>query len=147
MKKTIVLGSDHGGFVYKKALIDHLEKQGYATIDVGTHSEVSCNYPDYAHQAAIKVANQEADFGVVICNTGIGVSIVANKVKSIRCAVGYDDEVVRLTRQHNDANMLAFGAHFMSLGDIIRRIDIFLNTPFEGGRHQVRVDLIKHYEQ
>lgn len=142
----IVVASDHGGFVYKKEIIKYLESSGHTIVDVGTFSEGSCNYPDYAIPAGEMVAGGEVDFGIVLCNTGIGVSIAANKVKGVRCAIGYDDRVVELTREHNDANMLAFGAHFMMLEDVIRRIDIFLKTPFLEGRHATRVGIIEDYE-
>jgi ribose 5-phosphate isomerase B len=142
----IIVASDHGGYNYKKAIIEHLNKQNHSTIDGGTHDTGSCHYPLYAFIAAEKVRDKEADYGIVICNTGIGISIAANKVKGVRCAVGYSDEVVALTRRHNDANMLAFGAHFMDLADVLRRIDIFLKTEHEGDRHQLRVDLITDYE-
>jgi ribose 5-phosphate isomerase B len=142
----IVVASDHGGFAYKSAIISHLEAKGHQTIDGGTHDAGSCHYPSYAIPAGELVASGQADRGVVICNTGIGISIAANKVKGVRCAVGYDDKVVELTRRDNDANMIAFGAHFMKLEDVLHRLDIFLEAPFDGGRHQTRVDIIKDYE-
>lgn len=143
---TIAIGTDHGGFLYKKDIIAHLESQGHQVIDVGTYSSDSTHYPNFAIAAAEKVASGAARFGIVICNSGIGISIAANKVKGVRCAVGYDDRVTELTRRDNDANMVSFGAHFMKLEDVIRRIDIFMNTPFDGGRHETRVDIIKDYE-
>ncbi len=142
----IVVASDHGGYDYKAAIIQHLEAKGHQTIDGGTHDTGSCHYPSYAIPAGELVASGQADRGIVICNTGIGISIAANKVKGVRCAVAYDDQVVELTRRDNDANMMAFGAHFMKLDDVLRRVDIFLEAPFEGGRHKVRVDIIKAYE-
>jgi ribose 5-phosphate isomerase B len=142
----IVVASDHGGFAYKAAIIKYLEVKGHECTDVGTFEEGSCHYPSFAIPAGELVASGQADFGIVLCNTGIGISIAANKVKGVRCAIGYSDEVVALTRRHNDANMLAFGAHFMRLEDILRRIDIFLEAPFEGGRHSTRVGIITDYE-
>lgn len=140
--KTISIGSDHGGFDYKEAVKQHLEQSGYKVIDVGTYSKDSCHYPVFGAEAAKKVANHEADFGIVICTSGEGIMMAANKIKGVRCGLGYNDDVTRLSRQHNDANMIAFGQKFMSLEDVIRRVDIFLNTEFEGGRHQTRVEII-----
>ncbi len=143
---NIVVGSDHGGFTYKAAIIKHLEAKGHHVIDVGTNSFESTHYPNFAIGAGEKISCGEAMFGFVICNSGIGISIAANKVKGVRCGVGYDDTVVALTRKDNNANMLSFGAHFMALEDVLRRVDIFLATPFDGGRHATRVDIIKAYE-
>lgn len=145
--KTISVGSDHGGLEYKNAVVEHLKKQGYKVIDVGTDSKDSCHYPIFGAEAAKKVASHEADFGVVICTSGEGIMMAANKIKGVRCGLGYNDDVARLSRQHNDANMIAFGQKFMSLEDVIRRVDIFLNTDFEGGRHLTRVEIIKDLEK
>lgn len=141
----IAIGSDHGGFNYKKEIIKHLLEKGYEIIDCGTHNEESCDYPLFGFQAAQKVSLKEADFGIVVCTTGEGIMISANKVKGIRCALGYCDEVTVLCRQHNDANMIAFGQKYMALEDVLRRVDLFLNTSFEGGRHARRVDLINNF--
>jgi ribose 5-phosphate isomerase B len=143
----IIVASDHGGFPFKAEIIKHLTSMGHQITDGGTFNEGSCHYPTYAFFAAEKVRDGLVDRGVLLCSTGIGISIAANKVKGVRCAVGYSDEVVNLTRKDNDANMIAFGAKFMELKDIIRRIDIFLAVNHEGGRHQTRVDLITDYEQ
>ncbi len=143
----IAIGSDHGGFEYKEQLSTYLKSQGYEIIDVGTDSKDSCHYPIFGEKAANLVAEKVCDFGIVICTSGEGICISANKVKGIRCGIGYNDEVSRLMRQHNDANMIAFGEKFMSFEDVKRRVDIFLNTDFEGGRHQLRVDLIKKIEK
>ena len=138
----IAIGSDHGGFAYKEEIKNHLEFHGYEVIDVGTHSEESCHYPVYGEAVARKVANKEADYGIVICTSGEGISMAANKVPGVRCGIAYNDEVARLMRQHNNANVISFGQKFMALEDVLRRIDIFLKTEFEGGRHQTRVDMI-----
>lgn len=140
--KRISLGCDHGGYEAKEIVKKHLLNNGYEVIDVGTYSTESCNYAIYGINAAKKVANKEVDFGIVICSSGEGISIAANKIKGIRCGVGYNDDVAHLLREHNDANMIAFGAKFMQTEDIIRRIDIFLKSNFEGGRHQIRVNTI-----
>lgn len=143
----IALGCDHGGFLAKEALKKHLESEGHQIIDVGTYSQESCNYAEFGLKAAELVASGECKFGIVICNSGEGISIAANKVKLIRCGIGYNDEVAELTRQHNNCNMLAFGAKFMPIDDIIRRTDLFLKAEFLGGRHLKRVETIINYEK
>ena len=143
----IAVGSDHGGLEYKNAIKEHLEKQGHEVIDVGTYSKDSCHYPIYGVGAVRKVASKECDYGVVVCTSGEGISIAANKVKGVRCGIAYNDDVARLMRQHNNANVISFGQAFMSLEDVLRRVDIFLNTEFEGGRHQTRVDMISNIEK
>ena len=143
----IAIGSDHGGVDQKDEVVKYLKSKGYEVIDVGTNSHDSCHYPVFGAEVAKRVANKECDFGVVICTSGEGICIAANKVKGIRCGIGYNDEVSRLMRQHNDANVIAFGAKFMDTKDVIRRIDIFLSTEFEGGRHQTRVDMISELEK
>ena len=140
----ISIGCDHGGYQQKQAVIKYLKEQGYEVKDVGTYSEESCHYPTYGEAAARLVASHECDFGIVICTSGEGIMMAANKVPGIRCGLGYNDDVSRLMRQHNDANMIAFGAKFMSNEEVINRIKIFLNTKFEGGRHALRVDLINN---
>ena len=135
----IVVASDHAGYAYKKEIKAFLKEKGIQVIDVGTNSIESCDYPVFAHEAAKKVAEGDADYGVLICSSGEGISIAANKHKGIRCGLAYNDEVARLIRQHNNANMIAFGATFMKLPEVKKRIEIFLKTPFEGGRHERRV--------
>ncbi len=142
----IALGSDHGGLNYKNEIISHLLKMGHEVIDCGTFKEESCDYPVFAFSAAHKVSEGEAQYGIVVCTTGEGIMMAANKVKGIRCAMGYNDEVVVLSRQHNNANMIAFGQKFMSLSDVLHRVDLFLSTDFEGGRHLRRVNLIDDYK-
>ena len=142
----IAIGSDHGGFDYKKEIIEKLEKEGHEVIDCGTFSKDSCNYAEFALKVANEVALKNAEKGIVICNSGEGVSIAANKVKGVRCGIGYCDEVAQLLRNHNDANMIAFGAHFATLEEVERRIDIFLKSEFLGERHQKRVQTIIDYE-
>ena len=137
----ISIGSDHGGFAYKEAIKKHLEGK-YEVIDVGTYSEESCNYPEFGIKAAKLVASRECQYGIVVCTSGEGIMMSANKVRGVRCAMGYNDEVSALARQHNNANMIAFGQKFMELEDVLRRVDIFLNTEFEGGRHATRVQII-----
>lgn len=142
----IAIGSDHGGYDQKEVIINHLKDKGYEVVDVGTNSTASCNYPVYGEKVADLVANHDVDYGIVVCTSGEGICMSANKVKGVRCGIAYNDEVARLMRQHNDANVVAFGAKFMNDEDVLRRVDIFLSTQFEGGRHQKRVDLINLIE-
>ena len=143
----IAIGSDHGGYDQKEEVKAYLKEKGYEVTDVGTDSHESCHYPIFGAEVAKLVAEKQCDFGVVICTSGEGICMAANKIKGIRCGIGYNDEVSKLMRQHNDANIISFGAKFMDTKDVIRRIDLFLNTPFEGGRHQTRVDLISNLEK
>lgn len=143
----IAIGSDHGGVDQKDEVVKYLKSKGYEVIDVGTNSHDSCHYPVFGAEVAKRVANKDCDFGIVICTSGEGICMAANKVKGIRCGIGYNDDVARLMRQHNDANVIAFGAKFMDTKDVLKRIDIFLSTEFEGGRHQTRVDMISDLEK
>ena len=143
----IAIASDHGGFMYKQNLIQYLQKKGYEVCDFGTHCEDSCDYPDYALPAAEAVASGECDRGLLICSTGIGVSIAANKVRGIRCAHCHDTYSARYTRLHNDANMIAFGQKIIGEGLMLDIVDAFLHTEFEGGRHGRRVDKITKIEE
>jgi len=142
----ISIGSDHAGYAYKQEIIKYLSTKGYEIFDVGTNSEDSCHYPVFAEKAALLVKERKTDFGILICSSGEGVCITANKVKGVRCGIGYNDEVSALMRKHNNANMIAFSQKFMSLDDIKKRIDIFLSNEFEAGRHQIRVELISEIE-
>ena len=143
----IAIGSDHGGFEQKQEVIKHLKEVGYEVVDAGTYSLDSCHYPIFGAEVGRKVASHECDFGIVICTSGEGICIAANKIKGIRCGIAYNDEVARLMRQHNDANVISFGAKFMDTKDVIRRVDIFLSTEFEGGRHATRVQMISDEEK
>ena len=144
----IAIGNDHGGLLYKTQLKEHLLSLGHEVIDVGTDTEDSCHYPVFAEEVANLVSRGKVDYGVLVCTTGEGISIAANKVKGARCGIAYNDEVAGLMRQHNDVNIIAFGQKFMSYEDCERRLDIFLNTEFEaGGRHELRVNLIKEIEK
>ncbi len=139
----ISIASDHAGYAYKQEIIKYLENKGHEMIDCGTNSLESCDYPIFARAAAKKVADKEAEFGILVCSSGEGIAIAANKVKGVRAGIAYNDDVARLIRQHNNANMISFGASFMKLEDVLRRIDIFLDTKFEGGRHERRVNEIE----
>lgn len=140
--KPIVIGSDHAGFDYKEALISFLEGKGLAFNDVGTHSKDSVDYPDFAHPVAKAVEDGEAAFGILLCGTANGVAITANKHQGIRAAICWGEEIAKLVRQHNDANVICIPARFVSESDAEKMVDIFINTPFEGGRHKNRVEKI-----
>ncbi len=142
----IAIASDHGAFALKEAVRRHLESRGYAVQDFGTDSAESCDYPDFAGPAAKAVASGACDRGIVLCTTGIGVCITANKVRGIRCALLSDLMSARLTRQHNDANMMAIGAGVVGEKLALELVDVFLDTPFEGGRHARRVEKMMAYE-
>ena len=136
----IALACDHGALALKEAVKAHLTKRGLEFRDFGTYTLESCDYPDYVAPAARAVAAGECDRGILMCTTGIGVSIAANKVKGIRCALLSDLMSARLTRQHNDANVIAMGAAVLGEKLALEILDVFLTTEFEGGRHQRRID-------
>ena len=138
---------DHGGLALKQVLLDYLQKNGYEVCDFGTNTADSCDYPDYALPAAEAVARGECERGILICSTGIGISIAANKVRGIRCAHCHDTYSAKYTRLHNDANMIAFGQKIIGDGLMLEIVDTFLHTEFEGGRHQRRVDKISAIEE
>lgn len=138
----IALGSDHGGYDLKERVKAYLDKEGIAYKDYGCHSKESCDYPVFGKVAAEAVASGECDKGIVICTTGIGISIAANKVKGIRCALCSDSLSAEMTRRHNDANIIAMGAGIVGPNLARRMVEVFLNTEFEGGRHARRVALL-----
>ncbi len=135
----IVAAADHGGFEMKNQIVENLRKQGFAVEDLGTNSADSVDYPDFAEKAAAKVLAGQADLGILVCGTGIGISIAANRHKGIRAAILYDDYVAKVAREHNNANVLCFGGRTMSTEDVLRRIGIFLKAAYEGGRHDRRL--------
>ena len=144
----IALGCDHGAFDLKEALKKHLDARGLAYKDYGCFDKTSCDYPDYAALAARAVASGECDRGIVLCTTGIGVSISANKIKGIRCALLSDKMSARLTREHNDTNMMALGAGAVGEMLALEIVDTWLDTPFSGvARHQRRIDKIMALEK
>ncbi len=142
----IAIGADHGGVNMKQAIKEHLEKQGIEVEDFGTFGTASVDYPDIAEAVAKNVAAKKNDFGILICGTGIGVSIAANKVKGIRAALCTNEYCGRLTRNHNDANILCLGERVMGIEIAKAVTDAFLSAEFEGGRHQRRVDKITALE-
>ena len=142
------IGCDHGAFALKTKLVAHLQKNGHEVVDFGTYSLDSCDYPDFAGPAAQAVASGECDKGIVLCTTGIGVSITANKVKGIRCALLSDVMSARMTREHNDTNMMAIGAAIVGQMLAFEIIDTWLGTEFSGNeRHQRRIDKVMALEK
>jgi len=138
----ISIGCDHGGFNLKQQVLNYLQNK-YEVIDYGCHSLESCDYPVFAKKVAEDVSNKISDFGVLICTTGIGMSITANKYKGVRAALVTNEESAHLTRMHNNSNIICMGAKFTSYDEAIKYLDAFLNEQFEGGRHQRRVDQIE----
>ena len=145
--KKIVIGCDHGGFELKNEITAHLEKRGIEVTDVGTYSTASCNYPDYARAVCTKIQSGEFERGILVCGTGIGISIAANKHNGIRAACCSDTFSARMTRMHNDANVLCMGGRVVGPGLACDMVDLFVDTEFEGGRHQARVDMLADIEK
>lgn len=139
----IIIGNDHAGVEFKQTILKHLESQGHEVVNVGTDTLDSVDYPDIAKEVAKKVLEEEGNFGVIICGTGIGISIAANKVEGIRAALCHNEFTARLSRLHNNANIVSLGARVIGdeLGKAI--VDAFINTEFEGGRHARRVGKIE----
>ena len=142
----IVIGSDHGGFKLKEEIKRYFEEKEIKYEDKGTFSEESIDYPNIAKAVAKDVSDKKADIGILICRSGIGMSMVANKFKEVRCAVCYQEQTAKFSRMHNNANMLALGADYISTNEAICIIRQFLATEFEGGRHEARVNLISEIE-
>ena len=139
---TIAIGNDHAGTEYKFEIIKQLETKGYKVLNFGTDSNESMDYPDTIHLVADAVENKEADLGIIICGSGNGAQMTANKHQDIRAALCWNNELVSLARQHNNANILSIPARFVSLHQALGFVELFLTTDFEGGRHQNRVDKI-----
>mgnify|MGYP001192956468 CR=1 FL=1 len=142
----ISIGSDHGGYHLKEKIITHLKTKNYSIIDHGCYNNESCDYPDYGKATAESVALKNSEFGIVICTTGIGISISANKVKGIRAGLCWNEKTAEMARKHNNCNVIAIGAANQDETEAIKIIDKFLNTPFEGGRHERRVNKIMTIE-
>lgn len=143
----IAIGCDHVGYQMKLHFIEYLQAKGYEMIDCGTDSTERCDYPVYGLRVAQKVAEGEARFGILICGTGVGISLAANKVKGIRAVVCSEPYTAALSRSHNNTNILAFGARVVGEAVAEQIVDAFLSTQFEGGRHQKRIDMIAAIEQ
>ena len=142
----ITIGSDHAGYALKCKVIEHLKERGIEVIDVGTNSTASCNYPDFAHALCKNIQDGVTELGILICGTGIGMSMAANKHRGIRAAACSDTFSARLTRLHNDANVLCFGERVVGMGLAFDLVDNFIDAEFEGGKHQTRVDMITAIE-
>ena len=141
----IAIASDHGGYQLKEEVKKYLEDRGIEILDLGTNSEESVDYPEYGHACGEAVASGKADRGIVCCGTGIGISIAANQVKGVRCALCTDVNMAVMTRKHNDANMLAMGGRTTDTKTALEITAAWLDTEFEGGRHQRRVDMLNRY--
>ena len=142
----ISIGSDHAGFAYKERIVAHLKEAGHEVVDCGTHSEASTDYPLFIIPAAEAVARGEAERGIVLGGSGNGEAIAANKVRGVRCALCWNDETAELSRRHNDANVLSMGERMLSIEIALRVVDIWLETPFDGGRHARRIRELDGYE-
>jgi ribose 5-phosphate isomerase B len=138
----IAIGNDHAGTGYKKTIVDHLEKEGHTVTNYGTNSNDSVDYPDYVHPVAAAVGEGEADYGIIICGSGNGANMTANKHQKVRSALCWSKEITALAREHNDANVLSIPARFTSEPQALEMVKTFLTTKFEGGRHQRRVEKI-----
>lgn len=139
MKSTLAIASDHAGYKIKQSLIKHLENAGYEVKDLGTDSEESVNYPDYGHPLAKSVESGEYRFGISICGSGNGINMVTNKYQGIRGALCWNEEISKLARSHNDANICSLPGRFIDENRAKRIVDVFLNTSYEGGRHDIRI--------
>ena len=136
------IGNDHAGVEYKEAIVSYLESKGHKVSNHGTDSEESVDYPDFIHPVAQDVSSKKANFGIIICGSGNGASMTANKHQDIRSALCWNKEIVALARQHNDANILSLPARFISIPQAIAMVEVYINTEFEGGRHQNRINKI-----
>ena len=144
--KKIVIGCDHGGLELKNEIITHLQNRGIEVLDVGTYTADSCNYPDYAELLCAKIQSGEFERGILVCGTGIGMSIAANKHNGIRAACCSDTFSARMARMHNDANVLCLGGRVVGAGLACDMVDLFTDTEFEGGRHSIRVGMLSDIE-
>lgn len=144
---TIAMAADHGGFELKNILLDYLAQKGHAIINLGTDSPESVDYPDFAKACCDEVVEKRADFGILVCGTGVGISIAANKIDGIRCGLCPSKEIAALVKQHNNANVIALGGRFTSPEDAKNIVDAYMAAEFEGGRHQGRIDKIMNLEK
>ena len=147
MKKTVVIGCDHGGYELKLPILAYLAEGGYRVVDVGCNSTDSVNYPDYADKLCNVITSGKADIGILICGTGIGMSMAANKHPGIRAACCENTYSARMTRAHNDANVLCLGARVIGAGLAVDMVELFLNTDFLGGRHSTRVEMLNELDK
>lgn len=145
--KTIPIASDHGGFVLKEKLKPYLKKMGFKVEDLGTYSGKRCDYPEFAYVLAKEIASGKYNRGILICKSGIGNSIVANRLSGVRAALCYNVKAARLSREHNDSNILILGSTFVNLSQAKKILNVWLNTAFKGGRHRRRLNQIKKIEK
>ncbi len=138
----IAIGNDHAGPDYKKAIVEMLESKGHQVTNYGTDTIDSVDYPDFGHKVAYDVSNENVDFGIIICGSGNGIAMSANKHAKVRAALCWIKEIAELARQHNDANIISIPARYTSIPQAVQMVETFINTQFEGGRHQTRVDKI-----
>ena len=142
MSISISIGSDHAGFELKKQIIDYLKNKSFIVIDKGCFSEERADYPDFAHHTAESVITKESEFGILMCGSGNGINMTANKHKGIRAALCWTSEIAAMARQHNDANVLVLPARYITISETLKCVDVFLSEKFEGGRHQERIEKI-----
>ena len=142
MSISISIGSDHAGFELKKQIIDYLKNKLFIVIDKGCFSEERADYPDFAHHTAESVIRKESEFGILMCGSGNGINMTANKHKGIRAALCWTSEIAAMARQHNDANVLVLPARYITISEALKCVDVFLSEKFEGGRHQERIEKI-----
>ena len=143
----IALGCDHGGLEHKNAIAEHLKERGFKIADFGIYEQVSVDYPEIALKVANSVAGNECELGILVCGTGIGMSLAANKVKGIRAAACSEHFSAKYTRLHNNSNILCLGGRVIGVGTALELVDLFVDTQFEGGRHQRRVDMVMDIEK
>lgn len=141
-KRTLALGADHAGYEHKAAIIEYLEREGYTLLNFGTDSGESVDYPDHVHPVAGAIESREAETGILVCGSANGVAMTANKHPGIRAAICWNEQITKLARQHNDANVMCIPARFISSEEAIEYVKLFLETEFEGDRHKRRVDKI-----
>ena len=142
----VAIGCDHAGLTLKNAVIEHLKQRGFEINDCGTYDSASCHYPVFAQKVAEAVTSGDAEKGILVCGTGVGMSMAANKIKGIRAACVSDCFSAEATRAHNDANIVCFGQRVVGEGLAFKIVDTFLDTPFEGGRHQIRIDMVNELD-
>lgn len=143
----IAIAADHGGYELKNILIDYLTEKGHLVINMGTDSSESVDYPDFAKACCDEVVAKRADFGILVCGTGVGISIAANKIDGIRCGLCPSREIAALVKQHNNANVIALGGRFTEAEEAKKIVDAYMSAEFEGGRHQSRIDKIMALEK
>ena len=140
----VSIGNDHAGTKYKHTIVEYLNKKNFKVVNHGTDQEKSVDYPDFIHPVAEDVKNKKSEIGIIICGSGNGASMSANKHKGVRSALCWNNEICKLSREHNNANILSIPARYVSIEQAIEMIETFINTPFEGGRHQIRVEKINN---